>query len=158
MTNALRSSSLHTWRTDIFAMVASLALTACSEDSSPIAKVDGSVEAGSPSDASSVEAGAPPDASDTCTGGRAWRYETPGCGAHAPARVCRNGYLDAACLGGYICTCAGKWQTTCFRAAAEPWAYLIPPDKVSPGQAPRDGTPCDPAVVPDGGVVPDGRP
>jgi hypothetical protein len=157
MANAIRSSSLQTWRADIFAMVASLALTACREDSPAIGNVDGSVEAGAPSDASSVEAGAPSDASDSCSGKRAWRFETPGCGASAPARVC-GGYLDAACLGGYICTCAGKWQTTCFRAAAEPWSYLIPPDKVAPGRAPRDGTPCDPAVVPDGGVVPDGRP
>jgi hypothetical protein len=161
MTNPIRSSLLRTGRGDIFAVVASLALTACPHDSQTTGKVDAPVEAGSPQGSNDGPKGSNdgdgpvPDATDDCTGLRTWRYDSPGCGARTPARVC-GGALDAACLGGYICTCAGKWKTTCFRALTEPWSYLVPPDKVPQGQAPVDGTPCDPAVVPDGGIVPDG--
>jgi hypothetical protein len=125
---------------DILALVASLALAGCGRQSGGDDRVTGNIDA-------ATEAGAS-TGGGSCTGYfRSWRYETAGCGASAPARVCGEAF-DAGCLSGYICTCAGKWEAACARVSLEPWAYLIP----SGGQEPPPGGPCDPTVVPAGAI------
>jgi hypothetical protein len=142
---------------DIVALVASLALAACADGRQPpgnhqaIGNIDGGIEGGTPTMSNGGD-GSVPDGSNSCTGDfRTWRYETPGCGASKPARVCGAAF-DAGCLSGYICTCAGKWEYACERVSKEPWSYVVPQDQVVQGKEPPLGGPCDPTVVPDGGV------
>jgi hypothetical protein len=143
-------------RRDIFALVMSLSLAGCAENRQPSGNgdasgsIDAGVEAGTPTTSNSD--GPASDRTNSCTGDfRTWRYETSGCGAGAPAPVCGAAF-DAGCLLGYICTCAGKWEPTCYGVTKEPWSYLVPQNPLAPGQAPVTGAPCDPTVVPDGGV------
>jgi virginiamycin B lyase len=55
------------------------------------------------------------------------------------------------CIGGYLCLCEGKLQTTCDRWSLKPWAYFVRLDQVPPNS---EGMFCDPARPPAGAVLP----